>query len=151
MQTFFPQTFRLRKNLYFLLYISFQQQINYEIYNFNWFLNENFKHKMFQYHNTKVFWYHQSIYYWQEQSWFKRAHFGEFLDTYNIRTLVNGGEKIKNVKFLQEMSSNQPRTLQRGWAASKDQQNKTDKFISVSTMSLWTVKLIITKWLRSIS
>ena len=64
----------------------------------------------------------------EEQNWFKRAYVRTFLGLEDIRTSLNGLEKC-------EMLTRQE--LRRNWCCApvwygpEDQQNKTDKFVSV--------------------
>ena len=60
----------------------------------------------------------------EEQNWFKRAHVGKFLGIENIRTSLNDLEKC-------EILTRQELVPTRRWSGSKNQQNKTDKFLYV--------------------
>ena len=64
----------------------------------------------------------------KEENWFKRADVGKFLGIEDIWTSLNGLEKCKMIT-RQELIPTRRSTL--GWSGSKDQQNKTDKFLSV--------------------
>ena len=64
----------------------------------------------------------------EEQNWFKRAHVGKFLGPEDIRTSLNGLEKCEMLT-RQELVPNRRGTPV--WSGPKDQQNKTDKFLSV--------------------
>ena len=64
----------------------------------------------------------------KEQNWFKRADVGKFLGIEDIWTSLNSLEKCKMIT-RQELIPVRRSTL--GWSGSKDQQNKTDKFLSV--------------------
>ena len=63
----------------------------------------------------------------EEQNWFKRAHEVKFLGLEDIRTSLNGLKKREITR--QELIPTQCGTP--GWSGPKDQQNKTDKFLSV--------------------
>ena len=63
----------------------------------------------------------------EEQNWFKRAHEGKFLGLEDIRTSLNGLKKGEITR--QELIPTRRGTP--GWSGPKDQQNKTDKFISI--------------------
>ena len=62
-----------------------------------------------------------------EQKWFKRAHVGKFLGIEDIRTSLNGLEKCE-ILTRQELVPTRRGTP--GWHGPKNQQNKTDKFLS---------------------
>ena len=64
----------------------------------------------------------------EEQNRFKRVHVGQFLGIENIRTSLNDLEKCE-ILTRQELVPTVRRTA--GWSGPKDQQNKTDKFLSV--------------------
>ena len=63
----------------------------------------------------------------EEQNWFKRAHEVKFLGLEDIRTSLNGLKKREITR--QELIPTQCGTP--GWSGPKDQQNKTDKFLSI--------------------
>ena len=63
----------------------------------------------------------------EEQNWFKRAHEGKFLGLEDIRTSLNGLKKCEITR--QELIPTRRGTP--GWSGPKDQQNKTDKFLSI--------------------
>ena len=63
----------------------------------------------------------------KEQDWFKRAHTGKRLGIEDIRTSLNGLEKCE-ILTRQELLPTRHGTP--GWSGPKDQQNKTDKFLS---------------------
>ena len=54
---------------------------------------------------------------------------GKFLEIEDIRTSLNGLEKCEMLTRLELVSG---RRTTPGWSGLKDQQNKTDKFLSVS-------------------
>ena len=62
-----------------------------------------------------------------EQKWFKRAHVGKFLETEDIWTSLNDLEKCE-ILIRQELVPTRRGTP--GWHDPKNQQNKTDKFLS---------------------
>ena len=62
------------------------------------------------------------------QDWLKRAHVWKFLGIEVIRTSLNGSENGE-IRTRQELVLARPGTP--GWSGSKDQQNKTNKFLSV--------------------
>ena len=64
----------------------------------------------------------------EEQNWFKRAYVRTFLGLEGIRTSLNGLEKCQMLT-RQELRRNWCCTPV--WSGPEDQQNKTDKFISV--------------------
>ena len=63
----------------------------------------------------------------EEQNWFKQAHVRKFLGIEDIRTSLNGLEKCE-ILTRQELVPTRRATP--GWPGPKDQQNKTDKFVS---------------------
>ena len=71
----------------------------------------------------------------EEQNRYKRAHVGKFLRIEDIRTSLNDLEKYEMLT-RQELIPSRRGTP--GWSGPKDQQNKTDKFLSAfgSCMSL---------------
>ena len=64
----------------------------------------------------------------KEQNWLKRAHVEKFLGIEDIRTSLNGLENGE-MRTRQELVPTRRSTP--GWSGPKDQQNKTDKFLSV--------------------
>ena len=64
----------------------------------------------------------------EEQNWLKRAHVEKFLGIEDIRTSLNGLENGE-MRARQELVPTRRSTP--GWSGPKDQQNKTDKFLSV--------------------
>ena len=64
----------------------------------------------------------------EEQNWLKRAHVEKFLGIEDIRTSLNGLENGE-MRTRQELVPTRRSTP--GWSGPKDQQNKTDKFLSV--------------------
>ena len=64
----------------------------------------------------------------EEQKWFKGAHVGKFVGLEDIRTSLNGLEKSEMLTRQELIPS---RCALLGWSGPKDQQNKTDKFLSV--------------------
>ena len=64
----------------------------------------------------------------EEQNWFKRAHVGKCFVLEDIRSSLNGLEKYE-ILTRQELLPTR-RGLP-GWSGSKDQQNKTNKFLSL--------------------
>ena len=64
----------------------------------------------------------------EEQKWFKGAHVGKFVGLEDIRTSLNGLEKSEMLTRQELIPS---RCASLGWSGPKDQQNKTDKFLSV--------------------
>ena len=83
--------------------------------------NANSKPEEFSYKDIKLFLDSK------EQNWFKQTYVGKFLGIENIRTSLNGLEKCEMLT-RQELVSIQSTTT--GWSGPKDQQNKTDKFLS---------------------
>ena len=73
----------------------------------------------------------------KEQNWFKQTHVGKFLGIENIRTSLNGLEKCEMLTRQELVSIRRTTT---GWSEPKDQQNKTDKFLS-ALVSLCHCKL----------
>ena len=69
----------------------------------------------------------------EEQNWFKRAHYGKFLGLEDIRRSLNGLEKCKILTRQEELV---PTCRTAGWSGPKDQQNKTDKFLSKKGCSI---------------
>ena len=65
----------------------------------------------------------------EDQNWYKRAHVGKFLEIEDIRTSLNDLEKCEMLT-RQELIPSRRGTP--GWSGPKDQQNKTDKFLSAS-------------------
>ena len=63
----------------------------------------------------------------KEQNWFKGTHVGKSLGIEDIGTSLNDPEKCEMLT-RQELIPSQRGTL--GWSGSKDQQTKTDKFLS---------------------
>ena len=63
----------------------------------------------------------------EEQKWFKRAKVGKFLGIENIRKSLNDLEKCE-ILIRQDLVPTRRATA--GWSGPKDQQNKTDKFLS---------------------
>ena len=63
----------------------------------------------------------------KEQNWFKRAHVGKYLGIEDIRTSLNDLEKCE-ILTRQELVP--ARRASQVWSEPKDQQNKTDKFLS---------------------
>ena len=63
----------------------------------------------------------------KEQNWFKRAHIGKLLQIKDIRTSLNGLENSE-IFTREELIPTWCGTP--GWPGPKDQQNKTDKFLS---------------------
>ena len=64
----------------------------------------------------------------EEQNWFKRTHVRNFFGIENIQTSLNDlkkCEKLTRHELVPTLSSTS------GWSGPKDQQNKTDKFLSV--------------------
>ena len=64
----------------------------------------------------------------KEQDLFKQDHFEKFLEIEDIRTFLNGLQKCE-MRSRQEFEPT--RRTAPGWSGPKDQQNKTDKFLSV--------------------
>ena len=64
----------------------------------------------------------------EERNWFKRADVGKFLGIEDIWTPLNGLEKCEMLT-RQELVPTWCTTP--GWPGPKDEQNKTDKFLSV--------------------
>ena len=64
----------------------------------------------------------------EEQNWFRRAHVRKLLGIEDIRTSLNGLEKCEMLT-RQELVPGWGTT--RCWPGPKDQQNKTDNFLSV--------------------
>ena len=64
----------------------------------------------------------------KEQNWFKRTHVSKFLGIEDIWTSLNGLEKCE-ILTRQELVPTRHSTP--GWSRPKDQENKTDKFLSV--------------------
>ena len=64
----------------------------------------------------------------EEQNWFKRAHMGKYLGLGNIRTSLNDLDKCE-ILIRKELIPTQRGTSL--WRGPKDQQNKTNKFLSV--------------------
>ena len=64
----------------------------------------------------------------EEQNWFKRAQVGKFLGIKDIQTSLNGLEKCE-ILTRQEFVPTWRSTS--GWSGPKNQQNKTNKFLSV--------------------
>ena len=64
----------------------------------------------------------------KEQPWFKRAHIGIIFGIEDMRTSLNGLEKCE---MLTRQEFEPTRRTTSGWSGPKDQQNKTDKFLSV--------------------
>ena len=64
----------------------------------------------------------------EEQNWFKRAHLEKVLGIEDIRVSVNDLEKFQ-ILTRQELVPTRRSTP--GWSGLKNQQNKTDKFLSV--------------------
>ena len=71
----------------------------------------------------------------KEQNWVKRTHVGRFLGIENIRTSLNDLEKYEMLTRQRLVSVRRTTAV---WSEPKDQQNKTNKFLSalVSRMSL---------------
>ena len=65
----------------------------------------------------------------EDQNWYKRAHVGKFLEIEDIRTSLNDLEKCEMLTRQELIPS---RCGTPGWSWPKDQQNKTDKFLSAS-------------------
>ena len=63
-----------------------------------------------------------------EQNWFKRAHVEKFLGIEDIRTSLNGLEKCEMITRQELIPTRHSTPV---WSGSKDQQNKTDRFLSV--------------------
>ena len=63
----------------------------------------------------------------EDQNWVKRTHVGNFLGLEIIRKLLNRLEKC-GILTKQELIPTRRGTA--GWSGPKDQQNKTDKFLS---------------------
>ena len=63
----------------------------------------------------------------EEQNWFKRVHLGKLLGIEDIWTSLNGLER-REILTRQELVPT--RRGMPGWSGPKDQQNKTDKFLS---------------------
>ena len=68
-----------------------------------------------------------------EQNWFKRSHLGKFLGIEDIRTSLNGLEKCEIITRQELVPIH---TTTTGWSGRKDQQNKTDKFLSKRRCSI---------------
>ena len=83
--------------------------------------NENYRSKEFRIKGIEVFVDSE------EQNWFNRAHVGKFLGIENIRTSLNNLDKCKMLT-RQELVPTRRSTS--SWSKPKDQQNKTDKFLS---------------------
>ena len=64
----------------------------------------------------------------EEKNWFKRADVGKFLGIEDIRTSLNGLEKCE---MLTRQELVPTWCITPGWPGPKDEQNKTDKFLSV--------------------
>ena len=64
----------------------------------------------------------------EEQNWFKRAHAGTFLGLEDIRTSLNGLEKYEMLNRQELVPNRRGTPILLG---PKDQQHKTDKFLSV--------------------
>ena len=75
----------------------------------------------------------------KEQNLFKRAHVRKCLEIGDIRTSLNGLEKCEMLT-RQEFVSGWRTT--RGWSWPKDQQNKSEKFLSV----LGVMYVIVNSW-----
>ena len=63
----------------------------------------------------------------EEQNWFKGAHGEKFWGIEDIRTSLNGLEKCE-ILTREELIPTRRGTP--GWSGPKDQQNRTDKFLS---------------------
>ena len=63
-----------------------------------------------------------------EQNWLKRAHVEKFLGIEDIRTSLNGLEKCEMITRQELIPTRHSTPV---WSGSKDQQNKTDRFLSV--------------------
>ena len=63
----------------------------------------------------------------EEQNWFQRAHVGKFLGIENIRTSLNDLDKCEMLTRQELVPTRRSMSLCSGL---KDQQNKTDKFLS---------------------
>ena len=64
----------------------------------------------------------------EEQNWLKRAHVGRFSELEDIQTSLNGLEKCEMLTG-QELVPSRHGTPD--WSEPKDQQNKTDKLLSL--------------------
>ena len=64
----------------------------------------------------------------QNQPWFKRAHVGKFLDLSDIHKSL---DKLNECEMCTRNDFEPTRSNTLGWSGPKDQQNKTDIFLSV--------------------
>ena len=64
----------------------------------------------------------------KKQNWFKRGHIGKFLGIHDIWTSLNGLQKCEMFTRQELVPGGR---VTSGFSAPKDQQNKTDKFLSV--------------------
>ena len=63
----------------------------------------------------------------EEQNWFQRAHVGKYLGRENVRTSLNDLDKCEMLPRQELVPTRRSTPL---WSGPKDQQNKTDKFLS---------------------
>ena len=62
------------------------------------------------------------------QPWFKRAHVGKFLD---LPQIVNSLQKLDKSEICTRTDFGATVSITNGWSEPKDQQNKTDVFLSI--------------------
>ena len=62
-----------------------------------------------------------------EQNWFERAHVGKFLGIEDIQKSLNGLEKCRILSRQELVPTRRTTSV---WSGPKDQQNKTDEFLS---------------------
>ena len=66
----------------------------------------------------------------EEQNWFKLAHVGKLLGVEAIRKSLNGLEKCEILNRQELVPTRRGTPVWPVWSGPKDQQNKTDKFLT---------------------